>query len=454
MRRSSVILSTAILLSLSFTNACLALGETKIDYSRLISRYQQWLETKGPKDAIEKRIADERLRIRTQIEDELAAFVKANTAASSDTTDLSRVIDQQRTVVSSLSERVDSSNVDLGLLKKEEIFYKEGKPAGTGAVQPFMTTTSYPELLAKKAVLVERIDVTKTVLAAQETRLSKLKSEQQWKNISVLMNILFYIFVFIIVIWLEGVIRKAMLLHIHHRGIRYTATKVFSLVVYLSLIFWIAQKIYSDLPGVIAVVAVVGAAFVFVLQDALRGLIGWFAQKSALALGQRVTIGSVTGDVLDIGMFHTTLLIARSPEMTDSSQVGKIVRIPNVLLSSTPFINYHSTSDFENVEIPIRIAKQKQWERARGILETILHEETDWFSEEAQRQMDRRMRGFYYSHVSPSWRIYMELTDGSVPLFTLCFPAPIGKRRNIVTKIVQRILRRFEEEEISLATEN
>src|SRR3989339_549326 len=116
--------------------------------------------------------------------------------------------------------------------------------------------------IRKKSVLEERIDATKTMLTAQETRLNKLKSEQQWKSISVLINILFYIFVFITVIWLEGIIRKAMLLHIHHRGIRYTATKVFTLVVYLSLIFWITQKIYSDLPGIIAVVAVVGAAFV------------------------------------------------------------------------------------------------------------------------------------------------------------------------------------------------
>ncbi|HAI98278.1 TPA: hypothetical protein DCL30_01890 [Candidatus Peribacteria bacterium] len=450
MKRSTTLLSAAVLLSLSFASVCLAQGETKVDYTRLIARYQQLLATKEPKDAIEKQITSERERIHAQIEDELSAFVKANTAVSSDTTDLSRVIEQQRTVVSSLSERVDSSNVDLDLLDKEEVFYKEGMPTGTGATQPFMTTSSYPELLAKKAVLEERIDATKTMLTAQETRLNKLKSEQQWKSISVLINILFYIFVFITVIWLEGIIRKAMLLHIHHRGIRYTATKVFTLVVYLSLIFWITQKIYSDLPGIIAVVAVVGAAFVFVLQDALRGLIGWFAQKGSLALGQRVTIGSVTGDVLDIGMFHTTLLISRSPEMTDFSQVGKIVRIPNVLLSSAPFVNYHATSDFENVEVPVRIAMTAQWEKAYAILEDILRAETEEYSQEAQRQMDQRMRGFYFSQVSPSWRVYMELVNDGEMLFTLCFPAPIGKRRSVATKVTQQVLKRFEEEGIAL----
>ena len=66
--------------------------------------------------------------------------------------------------------------------------------------------------------------------------------------------------------------------------------------------------------------------------------------------------------------------------------------------------------------------------------------------------MDRRMRGFYFSHVSPSCNVYMEMGAEEQMRFLLCFPAPIGKRRAIVTNLLQRILRRFDEASIRLAT--
>jgi len=113
-------------------------------------------------------------------------------------------------------------------------------------------------------------------------------------------------------------------------------------------------------------------------------------------------------------------------------------------------VNYHATSDFENVEVPVRIAMTAQWEKAYAILEDILRAETEEYSEEAQRQMDQRMRGFYFSQVSPSWRVYMELVNDGEMLFTLCFPAPIGKRRSVATKVTQQVLKRFEEEGIAL----
>ncbi|MFH0769842.1 MAG: hypothetical protein V1926_00515 [Candidatus Peregrinibacteria bacterium] len=436
-----------------FAFACAGIASAQtwsnIDYYRLASRYQQLLDKNGTDPLTEKRIADERLKIRAIIEEEINTFVKSQ--EQTDQTDITGVLDRQRTLVDVLNERMDGSKVDLDLLDKEEGLYKDALAAGTGVLKEgFRTTKTYPELLAKKAILEERIDVLKHVIASQNERLSKLKSEEWKRSMTVLLNILSTIAIFLLIIWLEGVIRKQFL-RIQHRTVRYAISKTFTIVVYLTLFFWIAQTVYSDHPGIVAVVAVVGAAIIFTFQEILRGIVGWFVQKNSFSVGQRVTIDGVTGDVIDIGMIHTTLLIARSPNMTDPTQAGQIVRIPNERLISKTLVTYHSTSDFEHVELPICIKKFDQWEIANRIFEEILKEETEAYSQEAKWQMDRRTRGFLTSPESPSFRVHMEFSDLGV-LFTLCFPAPIGQRRAVSTLIAQKVLARLNEEKIEIAT--
>ncbi len=113
-------------------------------------------------------------------------------------------------------------------------------------------------------------------------------------------------------------------------------------------------------------------------------------------------------------------------------------------------MNYHSTSDFENAELSIRIARSDQWEQANRIIEEVLHHFTDGFSKQAQRQTDHRMRGFYFSHVSPSWRIYLSLTPDREVEFAVCFPAPIGQRRAVATQITKEIMKQFAEAGIDM----
>jgi len=107
---------------------------------------------------------------------------------------------------------------------------------------------------------------------------------------------------------------------------------------------------------------------VFMLQDVIKSVLGWFTYKGALSLGQRVQLGGYTGDVLDINVLHTTLLASRPPDMEDVSIAGKVVRVPNVYLLTGALVNMSSTSDFENVEIPVHLAEPRQWERAKAIL--------------------------------------------------------------------------------------
>ncbi|MFA6523666.1 MAG: hypothetical protein WCS85_04845 [Candidatus Peribacteraceae bacterium] len=435
--------------SLGLPVAAVAQGMS-VDFSRL-ERYEMEAQ-KGSRQAAtyEPLISAERQRIRLLIEKEVNALVQP--AESEKDLEPAKAIDSQRKVVDDLSGRLNEATVDLNLLKDEEKVYTTGGTTGTGAIDGrFMLTKSFPELLARKVVLEEEIDLFSNALSAQQTRLSKLLSEQRAASFGMLYTILWYLAIVVFVVWAETLVRTQLLYRIPHRGLRYALGKVFTVVVYLSLLFWLVQRIFLENPGLTTVLAVIGAALVFMLQDVIKSFLGWLTYKGALKLGQRVTIGDYTGDILDIGVLFTTMLVSRSPEMKDVSEAGKVVRIPNAQFLVGPLTNFNSTSDFENVEIPVRIADPTQSKRAQELLEEILVEEAQRFAEQARNQMDRRMRGFYFSQVSPACRVYMELNEKAHLTFLLCFPAPIGQRRAVVTRILQQVLAKFEENSIKLA---
>ena len=314
-----------------------------------------------------------------------------------------------------------------------------------------MLTKSYPELLARKALLEESVDLFATTATAQQIRLDKLLSEQRAQTIGILLTVLWYVGVVFVVFWVEHFIRTQIILHLHSRRLRYALSKIFTLVVYVSLIVWLVQMVFVEHPGLTTVLAVIGAALVFMLQDIIKSFIAWFTYKDALTMGQRVHMGDYTGDVLDISMFFTKILIARSPDLQDPTKAGKIVRVPNSMLLSGMVVNYHSTSDFENVEIPIRLADPTQGAVAKAILMEVLEQEAAEYTEQAQSQMDRRMRGFYFSQVSPSHRVYLEWSSKGHLVCLLCFPAPIGLRRSVTTRVLEVALQRFLEEGIKIA---
>ncbi len=433
-----------------------AQSDIQKDVPRLQWRFDSLLKASTPNaiSPIEKGIADERTAIRSEFEKEYAKTIKDLEQDQAAPSDLVLALDRQRSIVNAINQRIDERKADLSLLEKEESYYKQIQKSGTGSLpsDQILLTKSYPELLAKKAIVEERLAVLQAYQKAQGDRLNTLRQEQQVRNLGVLFSILTYLAIFFIVFWAERLIRNLLLNHIRHRRVRYTATKVFTFVVYVTLVFWFIQRIYAEHPGISTVIAVIGAALVIVMQDMIKGIAGWFGLKNSISIGQRIAIGDIVGDVIDVGILYTTLIVSRTVDAELMGHIGKLMRVPNQKMLVDPLVNFHSTSDFENVEMPIRLKKPDQYEEAKGILEEILAKETGEFASQAQRQMDRRMRGYYFTQISPAPRVYVEVTPEGMIELRLCFPAPIGRRRVVMTQITQELLKRFAERHIELMT--
>lgn len=433
-----------------------AQSENKISIARLQSLYQQ--EIKAPADSyIQKLIADERIRIRKQIENEL----KGSLAPSLDPTregnaeELTKAMDNQRNTVTALTQNLSGQKADLDLLAaEEERFYKH--PQASDSTQTFRLTQSYPELLAKRALLEERIGVLQSLLDLQQNRLNQLINQQRLEQFGTVIGLGKYALAMFIVLLIEREIRRRFLSRIRDNDRRYRLTKSFTASVYFVMILWLIGLVYAKNPNIVASLAIVGAGLAIALQDVVKDMVGWLMiiQNSLFSRGHRITVGTITGEVTDYGLLRTTMLEVGMPHPGEAQQVlertGKILSIPNATFLTQPLTNHSTTSEYVRAEMRLTVTYESDWRKAQAICKRILDEETGAYVEADQRQTRKRTHQYFIPHRTSGNQVYFDLVGDGVEL-TLRFTVPIGDRRPVVSAISDAILSAFIAEHINLA---
>lgn len=432
-------------------------GATLADEGRLTGLYRSLL--KSPEDAyIQRRIAEERAHIRTAIEKEVRSTPRPSDEAPATPTDgqvLPTAIDQQRSLVTSLEERLKERRVDRDLLlAEEEKYYGEAPPADTGAIDDFRLTKSHEELLAKVAIAEERIGVLESVLSLEEERLGKLTRDQWIAQFGDIIAILTYIASFIAVVVVERLIRGLIAHRIPQAQKRYVATKMFTTITYMIVLLWALTTIFSKNPGILTSLAIVGAGLAVALQDVVKDVVGWILvlQKRLYLLGDRVSVGPYTGDVVDLSLLRTTLLeVNTSPTAAVQERTGRTLYMPNSAVLIHDVVNFNRTSDYLKSELKFVLTLESNWMKAEKILREILERVTGQYTEAARRQYGTRTRTLFIQHDPTGAVLYTDIVSDGIEM-TLRFTIPIGMRREVGSEIVREVLKRFSlESDIGLA---
>ena len=173
----TILLCTLLLASVP----AVAQSDIQRDVSRLQWRFDSLLKAKTPQavDPIQQNIEAERAAIRSEFEKEFQKTIKDLEQNRTEPADLVQALDRQRTIVDAISQRIDEAKADLALLENEESYYKDIQKSGTGSLpsDQILLTKSYPELLAKKAIMEERLAVLHAFQKTQNDRLNTLKQE-------------------------------------------------------------------------------------------------------------------------------------------------------------------------------------------------------------------------------------------------------------------------------------
>ncbi|MBU1052521.1 MAG: mechanosensitive ion channel family protein [Proteobacteria bacterium] len=227
----------------------------------------------------------------------------------------------------------------------------------------------------------------------------------------------------------------------------------FILYTYTVLLVLIIGRIWvKGIDSITTFLGLATAGIAIAMHDTIANLAGWLfiIWRKPFSVGDRIEIGGVAGDVIDIRIFQFSLIEIGNWVDADQS-TGRIIHIPNSKALREPLANYQI--GFEHIwnEIPVLITFESNWKKAKEILNNIVLDKTMHLSKGAQDQIRNAAKKYFifYDKLTPI--VYTSVKDSGV-LLTLRYLVKPRERRITEQQIWEAILDAFgKDKEIDLA---
>jgi small-conductance mechanosensitive channel len=193
--------------------------------------------------------------------------------------------------------------------------------------------------------------------------------------------------------WLERLLGKTSLDRRQVETMR-TLTRV---AVQICAVLFILLVIFGPPSQLGTILGLAGAGLTVALKDFIVGFLGWFVLmgKNGVRLGDWVEINGVTGEVVELGMFHTVLL--ETGNWTDSSHpTGRRVTFTNSYAIEGHYFNFSTSGQWMWDELqvvlptgqdPYPVIDAIQKKVAEATSETAKQAEQEWQHVARSRQM-------------------------------------------------------------------
>lgn len=250
--------------------------------------------------------------------------------------------------------------------------------------------------------------------------------------------------VILIVSALVRVSRKVLNRYVQEPGNLYRAKKMVTFLGYFTGLIAISL-IFSDSLGKMAVAfGVAGAGIAFALQEVIASLAGWVAISfgNFYNTGDRVQLGGIKGDVIDIGMLRTTMMEIGQWVNSDLYN-GRIVKIANSFVFKEPVFNYSGDFPFLWDEITVPVKYGGDFRLARNIFHQILLEVTGEYSQQAKNSWSDLILRYRVDPAELDPRVFLVANDNWME-FTLRYVVDYKKRRITKDLLFTRLLEEIE----------
>ena len=253
------------------------------------------------------------------------------------------------------------------------------------------------------------------------------------------------IFIGIAVIWiLVKALQKNLFSKIKDTDNRYRSKKFSSYLGYLLTIILITV-VYSDkLGGLTMALGVAGAGIAFALQEVITSFAGWLAIMFGgfYKTGDRVQLGGVKGDVMDIGVLRTTVM--ETGQWVDGDLYnGRIVLVANSFVFKEPVFNYSGDFPFLWDEIKLPIQYGSNYEKAKEIILQVGKDVAGDLTEQSKLKWIALQRKFRLEDAQTEPMVSIIANDNWVE-FTLRYVVSYKKRRATKTELFTRLLTQIE----------
>lgn len=231
---------------------------------------------------------------------------------------------------------------------------------------------------------------------------------------------------------------------VEDRADRYRARKAALFLGYLGAVLLIAIIFSDSLQKIGVALGVAGAGIAFALQEVITSAAGWVAVSlgSFYHVGDRVQLGGIKGDVIDIGVLRTTIMEV-GEWVGGDNYTGRIVRVANSFVFKEPVYNYSADFPFLWDEIRIPVRYDSDYGLARQILHQVADEIVGDYTRTAHEAFDRVVRSYSIEEASTEPTVLVTANDNWVE-FTLRYTVDYRRRRATKDELFMRILEEIE----------
>lgn len=246
-----------------------------------------------------------------------------------------------------------------------------------------------------------------------------------------------------VVMTLMYLVRRLIRRRVENVDIRYRAAKLASLAGYVVVMLVVATEIAGQFSGLTVAIGAASAGIAFALQEVIASFAGWLAISFAhfYHVGDRIQLGGIRGDVIDVGFLRTTLMECGGWVDGDLYN-GRIVRVANSFVFKEPVYNYSGEFPFLWDELKIPIKYGSDYDLARTLLEEVVAAETGAYSAAARERWAEFVRSYRLENARIDPMVTLVANDNWVE-FTVRYVVDFRARRLTKDALFVAILRRL-----------
>ena len=246
-------------------------------------------------------------------------------------------------------------------------------------------------------------------------------------------------------IWvLINLLQKKLFTKIKSNDNRYKAKKISSFIGYVLTIIFLTIVFSDKLGGFTVALGVAGAGIAFALQEVIASFAGWLAIMFGgfYNTGDRVQLGGIKGDVMDIGVLRTTIM--ETGQWVDGDLYnGRIVLIANSYVFKEPVFNYSGDFPFLWDEIKIPIQYGSNYEIAQEIIMNAGNSIAEELTEASKQQWHSLQNKYRLEEAQTEPMVSLVANDNWAE-YTLRYVVGYKKRRATKTILFTKIMKDIE----------
>ncbi len=233
--------------------------------------------------------------------------------------------------------------------------------------------------------------------------------------------------------------------------LRYRFSKLTTYTVTTLAIFLLGSIWFTGFQNLSTFLGLLTAGLAIALKDLVASVAGWLfiLGRKPFEVGDRITIGDQTGDIIDQRLFRFSMLEVGNWVDADQS-TGRVIHVPNSHVFTLTIANYTAGFAYIWNELPVMVTFESDWEKAKAMLQRIGDERFS-SNEAAARQIARAARSqmIVYSKLTP--KVWTSVADCGIVL-TLRYLCEPRQRRSSAEQVWEAVLREFaKSDDIDLA---